>query len=380
MQTLSVPQGEFALARYPLRRRETLRAWDAADEYVLHYLHDEQLPVAGASLLVANDAFGALSTALSAQRPQLLSDSFLAHQGALENFRCNELPAENLRLLSSLDEPGERIDLLLFKVPKSLALLEDELHRLRPYLHAQTRIVGAGMSRDIHTSTLELCERIIGPTRTSLARKKARLIFCQYDAGRDSGLSPYPTSYELEGTGHLLSNHAAVFSRAQLDNGTRLLLPHISASNEPKKIADLGCGNGVIGLVAATKNPLAELFFVDESFMAVASAEANFRRVFGERKAVFTAGDGLATCAEESFDLVLNNPPFHQQRAIDESVPWRMFGQARAALKKSGQFWVVGNRHLDHHIKIKRFFGHCETVDSNGKFVVLKAVKKSCAS
>jgi 23S rRNA (guanine1835-N2)-methyltransferase len=351
MQTLSVPQGEFALARYPLRRRETLRAWDAADEYVLHYLHDEQLPVAGASLLVANDAFGALSTALAAQRPQLLSDSFLAHQGALENFRCNELPAENLRLLSSLDEPGERIDLLLFKVPKSLALLEEEL-----------------------------CERIIGPTRTSLDRKKARLIFCQYDAGRDSGLSPYPTSYELEGTGHLLSNHAAVFSRAQVDNGTRLLLPHISASNEPKKIADLGCGNGVIGLVAATKNPLAELFFVDESFMAVASAEANFRRVFGERKAVFTAGDGLATCAEESFDLVLNNPPFHQQRAIDESVPWRMFGQARAALKKGGQFWVVGNRHLDHHIKIKRFFGHCETVDSNGKFVVLKAVKKSCAS
>jgi len=380
MQTLSVPQGEFELARYPARRRELLRAWDAADEYLLHHLYDEQWPVAGASLLVANDGFGALSAALAAQRPQLLSDSFLAHQGALENFERNELPAENLRLLKSLDVPDGRIDLLLFKVPKSLALLEDELYRLRPHLHAQTRIVGAGMTRDIHTSTLALCERLIGPTRTSLARKKARLIFCQYDPARDIGLSPYPTSYELEDTDYLLSNHAGVFSRAQLDNGTRFLLPHIAASNAPIKIADLGCGNGVLGLVAAAQNPAAELFFVDESYRAVASAEENFRRAFGERQATFAAGDGLAACAEDHFDLVLNNPPFHQQKAVDESVPWRMFGQARAALKKGGQLWVVGNRHLDHHVKVRRFFGHCETVDSNRKFVVLKAIKRTCAA
>ena len=237
--------------------------------------------VGAANLLVANDAFGALATALAAHRPQLLSDSFLAQRAAVENFARNELPAENLRLLSSLEAPNERIDVLLFKVPKSLALLEDELHRLRPYLHADTLIVGAGMARDIHSSTLALCERIIGPTRTSLARKKARLVFCRYEQERDPGANPYPTSYLLEGTDYVLTNHANVFSRAQLDNGTRLLLQHIAASNAAKKIADLGCGNGVIGLFAAAKNPAAELFFVDESFMAVASAQENFRRAFG---------------------------------------------------------------------------------------------------
>jgi 23S rRNA (guanine1835-N2)-methyltransferase len=380
MQTLSVPQGDFVLSRYRERRRESLRAWDAADEYALHYLHEEKMPVGAAGLLVANDAFGALATALAPHRPQLLSDSFLAQRCAVENFARNELPVENLRLLSSLQTPQERIDLLLFKVPKSLALLEDELHRLRPYLHAETLVVGAGMVRDIHSSTLALCERIIGPTRTSLARKKARLIFCRCEPERDPGANPHPTNYLLEGTDYLLSNHANVFSRAQLDNGTRLLLPHIAASNTAKKIADLGCGNGVIGLLAAAKNPAAELFFVDESFMAVASAQENFHRAFGERKAVFSVGDGLANCAAEGFDLVLNNPPFHAQRAVDETVPWRMFLQARESLKTGGELWVVGNRHLGHHVKIRRIFGHCETVESSGKFVVLKAIKRSCAN
>lgn len=373
---LSVPQGTFTLVRYPMRRRDTLRAWDAADEYLLHHLYDEDLPATGANLLVLNDAFGALSTALAAHRPQMLSDSFLAQRGALENLQSNGFTAADVRLLSSLEEPEGRVDLLLFKVPKSLALLEDELHRVRAHLHAQTHIVGAGMARDIHTSTLDLCERILGPTRTSLARKKARLIFCQLDLRKETGASPYPTNYVLEGTDYLLSNHASLFSRTRLDNGTRLLLAHIPVSDERQKIADLGCGNGVIGVIAAARNPAAELLFVDESFMAVASAEANYRRAFGERKAAFTVGDGLAECAEGSLDLVLNNPPFHQQRAVDEVVSWRMFSQARAALKRSGRLWVVGNRHLDHHVKLKRLFGNCETVASDRKFVVLKAVKR----
>ena len=106
MQTLNVPQGDFALSRYRERRHESLRAWDAADEYALHYLHEKKMPVGAANLLVANDAFGALATALAAHRPQLLSDSFLAQRAAVENFARNELPAENLRLLSSLEAPN----------------------------------------------------------------------------------------------------------------------------------------------------------------------------------------------------------------------------------------------------------------------------------
>lgn len=59
-QRLRTPFGEARLARYPLRRRETLRAWDAADEYLLDELAGLGLGE-GTRLLILNDSFGALA-------------------------------------------------------------------------------------------------------------------------------------------------------------------------------------------------------------------------------------------------------------------------------------------------------------------------------
>ena len=108
---------------------------DAADEHLLHHLSTEGLPATGCRTLILNDAWGALSTVLANAAPWTLSDSFLSHKGTEVNLRNGRASAA-VRLLSSLDRPDDSIDLLLFKVPKSLALLEDELYRLRPLARA----------------------------------------------------------------------------------------------------------------------------------------------------------------------------------------------------------------------------------------------------
>ncbi|MBT4101643.1 MAG: methyltransferase, partial [Gemmatimonadetes bacterium] len=266
---LSVGQGEFTLDRYPRLAREMLRAWDAADEYVLNHL--TELGVAGGSGLVVNDGFGALTVALAGASSapwavQMQSDSWLAHAGTRANLEANEIDVDGVAMLDPLAEPAP-FDALLFKVPRSLALLEDQLQRLRPHLRPDTVIVGAGMVKQIHTSTLQLCERFIGPTRTSLARRKARLIHCTLDATLDVPTNPKPTQYRLDDTKLELSNHAALFSREQLDVGTRFLLEHLPRSPQARCIVDLGCGNGVLGIVAGRHHRQAALVFTDESAM-----------------------------------------------------------------------------------------------------------------
>ena len=62
-------------------------------------------------------------------------------------------------------------------------------------------------------------------------------------------------------------------------------------------------------------------------------------------------------------------------RATTDSTAWRMFAGARRALRPGGELWVVGNRHLGYHLKLRRIFGNCEVIDSNPKFVVLRSVK-----
>ena len=379
MEILKVPQGEFKLARYPYNKKTLLRAWSAADEYLLNHLFDNELAV-DSKMLIVNDGFGALTVSLAKHNDiTVWTDSWLSQEGLRQNLTNNELSVDNIKIINSVDAPEGKYDLVLLKIPKSLALLEDQLARLKPYVTATTKIISTGMAKSIHTSTLKLFEKYIGETKTSLAKKKARLIFSQADSSL-SIKSPYPKSYILEGTEYQLTNHANVFSRESLDIGTRFFLQHLPQSESYEKIIDLACGNGVVGLIAAEKNSSAEVLFLDESYMAVESARENIKNNLSSINVHFEVNDCLTGMEENSIDLILNNPPFHQDNAVGDEVAWRMFNQSIDVLKQNGELWVIGNRHLAYHIKLKKIFSNCEVVATNKKFVILKAIKKQATA
>ncbi|MFC8362229.1 methyltransferase [Streptomyces griseorubiginosus] len=378
---MTTPWGELALTRFPEDPRDRLRAWDASDEYLLRHLAAERLALSG-TVVVVGDRWGALVTALAAHRPVQITDSFLGQEATRANLARAGVEPGGVRLLTTQDPPPERIDVLLVRVPKSLALLEDQLLRLAPAVHADTVVVGTGMVKEIHTSTLRLFERILGPTRTSLAEKKARLIFCTPQPLLERPANPWPYGYALPDgvgavSGRAVVNHAGVFCADRLDIGTRFFLQHLPAGRGAQRIVDLGCGNGVVGTAVALDNPEAEVLFVDESFQAVASAEGTYKANGAPGRAEFRVGDGLTGVPDSSVDVVLNNPPFHSHQATTDATAWRMFAGARRALRPGGELWVVGNRHLGYHVKLRKLFGNSRLVAGDPKFVVLKAVKKS---
>jgi 16S rRNA (guanine1207-N2)-methyltransferase len=376
--------GRYQLQRYPVRKKETLRAWDAADEYILDYLAKNDLLHQGVSLLILNDAFGGLSIPLSQYQPVVMTDSYLSMQAISSNLKNNDIDYDSITIINSLDAPdnvlNKTADIVLFKVPKSLAMLEDQLHRIRPSLSSSTIIIAAGMTKFIHKSTLDLFEKIIGPTTTSQAHKKSRLIFSQFDADLSVPENPHPgkykPGYQLDDEDLEIINHAAVFSREKLDPGTRFFIENLPVDERYKTIVDLGCGNGILGFMAAVKNPSSKMIFTDESYMAVESSINNFLTVFGEtREAEFLQTDCLFGVPENSVSLILCNPPFHQNNAINDAIAWQMFTESKDALENKGELWVIGNRHLAYHAKLKHLFGNCEVVASNKKFVIVKAIK-----
>ncbi|UGQ15594.1 methyltransferase [Yinghuangia sp. ASG 101] len=372
--------GDFRLGRFPDDPGERLRAWDAADAYLLRWLAAEGGDIRRG--LIVGDRWGALTTALARFGVTQITDSFLAREATRANLARNGADAGAPRLLTTRDTPPERVDTLLVRVPKSLALLEDQLCRLAPAVGPGTTVVGAGMVKEIHTSTLALFERVLGPTRTSLAEQKARLIFCTPDPGIAPRPSPWPHGYRLPdgigaASGRTVVNHAGVFCAERLDVGTRFLLGALPRRTGAEHVVDLGCGNGVVGLAAALGNPEARVTFVDESYQAVASAEATYRANLPDTgKAEFVVGDGTAGLPPGSADLVLVNPPFHSHQATTDRVAWRMFTGSRTVLRPGGELWVVGNRHLGHHVRLKRVLGNCDVVAANRKFVVLRAVRR----
>ncbi|EPA5277385.1 23S rRNA (guanine(1835)-N(2))-methyltransferase RlmG [Salmonella enterica] len=350
-----------------------LLAWEAADEYLLQQLDETEIR---GPVLILNDTFGALSCALAEHSPYSIGDSYLSELGTRENLRHNGIAESSVTFLDSTADYPQAPGVVLIKVPKTLALLEQQLRALRKVVTAQTRIIAGAKARDIHTSTLELFEKVLGPTTTTLAWKKARLINCTFSHPQLAD-APQTLSWKLEDTGWTIHNHANVFSRTGLDIGARFFMQHLP-ENLDGEIVDLGYGNGVIGLSLLAKNPQANVVFVDESPMAVDSSRLNVETNLPEafERCEFMINNALSGVEPFRFNAVFCNPPFHQKHALTDNIAWEMFHHARRCLKINGELYIVANRHLDYFHKLKKIFGNCATIATNNKFVILKAVKQ----
>jgi len=260
------------------------------------------------------------------------------------------------------------------RVPKTLALLEEQLIRLQGHLAPGAEVIATAMIKHLPRAAGDLLEKYIGPVQASLAQKKARLLTASFSE-RAPAQSPYPSRYTLDQPPLELVNHANVFCREGLDIGTRAFLPHLPRDLGQARVADLGCGNGVLAIACALLNPQAQFSLVDESYMAVQSALENWQAALPERPVEVLAADGLAGFEKQSLDVVLCNPPFHQQQVVGDFLAWRMFQQARDALVVGGALYIVGNRHLGYHSKLARLFRGVEQVAATPKFVILKARK-----
>ncbi len=387
---------QLTLIRYPAKHQhKSLQAWDSADELIIDHLSSPDHVLSEGQCSIFNDDFGALGTWFADRQPYWYSDSWIAHCSLAANLEANNIavsigplgqvcaPVTASGDLTSLPEaPG----LVIFKIPRTLALLEEQLAQLRHRVTPSTQVVAAAKTKAVTRTVLALFEKYLGPTTTSLAQKKSRLIFCTpaQTVMDNAGSSPFPTVWRQRASTGIdlqIANHANVFSRGSVDIGARLLLEHMHVTNQ-EQVIDLGCGNGVLGLNALAMAPHSQVTFVDESFMALQSARENVLENFPDalNQCRFIASNCLesllAQGQQASQDKVLCNPPFHQQNAVTDHIAWQMFHDSRDILRRGGHLIVVANRHLGYHVQLKRLFGGVKVLASNRKFVILSAAKR----
>ncbi len=140
-------------------------------------------------------------------------------------------------------------------------------------------------------------------------------------------------------------------------------------------VADVGCGNGVLGLSLAADNPAARVTFCDVSSLAVQSARANVADHDRQpERHDFHLGNGLEG-VDKHFELILLNPPFHRGHAVDDRVARGLFRQAARRLVPGGELRVVANQHLGYQRPLGKLFPRVETVARNAKFVIFRCIK-----
>ncbi|MGK0442993.1 MAG: 16S rRNA G1207 methylase RsmC [Pseudohongiellaceae bacterium] len=158
--------------------------------------------------------------------------------------------------------------------------------------------------------------------------------------------------------------------------GARFFIENFKRLSHADSLLDLGCGNGVLGIKAKVLGIADHISFVDESYMAIDSAKNNYLTALGNLDcAEFYQSESLSQVTGVKPDIILCNPPFHQQHQVGDYIAKRMFTQSAKLLNPQGELWIVANRHLNYQPYLKQLFKQCITVASNNKFNIYKASK-----
>ena len=167
-----------------------------------------------------------------------------------------------------------------------------------------------------------------------------------------------------------LATQAGVFAHRGIDPGTRLLIESMRVS-PTARVLDLGCGYGVVGIIAARLAPRGQVTLVDSDIRATRLAERNLA-LNGVANAQVVLGDGVHDLPKGArFDVVASNPPTHSGRdVLDELV-----AGAYKVLRPRGQLYLVVNRLLSLRREVESVFGNAETAARSKGYVVVRAVK-----
>jgi 16S rRNA (guanine1207-N2)-methyltransferase len=111
----------------------------------------------------------------------------------------------------------------------------------------------------------------------------------------------------LRGNRYRLLISQGVFSSKRIDNGTRILVENMIIPTEGDFL-DIGCGIGVIGLVAAIESPKLKIHLSDVNPRAVNLTRLNVERLSLKNCSVYE-GNLYEPLQDMVFDAIVSNPP-----------------------------------------------------------------------
>ena len=180
---------------------------------------------------------------------------------------------------------------------------------------------------------------------------------------------PVGCEYSYRGIALSFQTDAGVFSRGEVDTGTRLLLEALPEEMHGE-ILDLGCGWGVIGISVARKWPDAKVTMADINQRALALSRENAKR--NRAEVVCAESDGMAAFEGKQFDAVITNPPIR----AGKQVIYKMFADAAKCLKPGGALYLVIRKQQGAESCMKYLetvFAEVEKVSKSGGFWVIRA-------
>ncbi|PAV27910.1 16S rRNA methyltransferase [Virgibacillus profundi] len=185
--------------------------------------------------------------------------------------------------------------------------------------------------------------------------------------------SPRKWKYELKGNLYTFASDIGVFSKDEVDFGSRLLIEKFKEPSVAGDFLDLGCGYGPIGIALADHHKERNILMSDVNERALILAQQN-AEINDVKNVEITQSDRLTNIENRSIAAIITNPPIR----AGKKVVHQMFEESQAALIEHGELWVVIQKKQgapSAKEKIEYLFGNAEVVARDKGYFILRATK-----
>ncbi|WP_085993694.1 class I SAM-dependent methyltransferase [Oceanobacillus senegalensis] len=183
--------------------------------------------------------------------------------------------------------------------------------------------------------------------------------------------SPKTWKYHLRSNELTFTSDVGVFSKNEVDYGSRLL---IETFREPKvsgDFLDLGCGYGPIGLALAKSFQNRTIIMVDVNSRALDLAKQNAKQNQLMNTEIIKS-DGFLSVEGRLFAAILTNPPIR----AGKKVVHKMLEDSKEALLPDGELWVVIQKKQgapSAKLKLEALFNEVEIMARDKGYYIIRA-------
>ncbi len=299
------------------------------------------------------------------------------------------------------------IGLVLATLPKAHETLTYWSASLGSAIQEEALLIIGGRNKYLTKKVNEILAKHFKQVWASLGSGKYRCILARNYLANSAGYQPLCSTVQLDlaqnNTGnskHFLSTSKAVgvasnkakestalefniygfggvFAGGNLDFGALALLSNALADLERDDFhfLDLGCGNGTVAKAILTRYSKATGVATDIAADAITSAHFTLLNEILEKRVRVKWDDTARSLAEQSFDIVFLNPPFHKETEVDSTLIQAMLAAAWRVLRPRGTLYLVHNSHLRYRYLLESQFKTVRELGRNDKFTVLRADK-----
>ena len=180
-------------------------------------------------------------------------------------------------------------------------------------------------------------------------------------------------TFSLKGHLFTFQSDRGVFSKNEVDFGSRLLIESFELPEIEGDFLDVGCGYGPIGLSMAKHfNRHVDMIDINERAVELAKDNARLNKVENVRIIQSNLFENIQS--EQTYAAVLTNPPIRAGKQVVHQI----FEKSYSHLSNGGELWVVIQKKqgapsaID---KLNELFSEVEVVEKKKGYYIIKAKK-----